>query len=296
MKQAETSGRGPASREPTHHRETTRDGVELSLVRFSGEVRGEAPVLLTHGTFSNAQVCAKLAAYLADHGFDCWIVEWRGHGQSQAGRGKPDFQHLADFDVPAGLAAVRRLTGNPHVFLAGHSGGGLVFLMHLARQPETRQHVKGLVTLASQATEAGRRWRDKARIASFAILNNVLGHVPGPAFGLGPENEWRGVMNQWFRWNWTQRWVGRDGFDYATALREIDVPALCLAGAGDRFIAPVLGCRRLFEALGSRDKRFVVCGTSDGFAEDYDHARIIASRAAGQEIWPLIAAWIRERA
>jgi len=292
----EGSTRAPALREPVHHRERTRDGVDLSLLRFSGEVRWETPVLLTHGTFSNAQVCAKLASFLADQGFDCWIVEWRGHGRSDAGRGRPDFEHLAAFDVLAGLDAVRRHTGKPRLFLAGHSGGGLVLLMHLARSPDTRKRVSGLITLASQATEAGRRWRDKATIAGFAVLNNALGRLPGPAFGLGPEDEWPGVMNQWFRWNWTRRWVGHDGFDYGAAVREIDVPALCLAGAGDRFIAPVPGCRRLFDALGSRDKRFVLCGTSDGFAEDYDHTRIIASRAAGQEIWPVIATWMRERA
>jgi pimeloyl-ACP methyl ester carboxylesterase len=295
-KTPDTAGRAGSLREAVLYRESTRDGVELSLLRFSGDVRWDTPVLLTHGTFSNAQVCARLASFLADQGFDCWIVEWRGHGRSQAGHTMPDFQHVADFDVPAGLDAVRRHTGKPHLFLAGHSGGGLVFLMHLARRPEARKQIKGLVTVASQATEAGRRWRDKATIASFAALNNLVGHLPGPAFGLGPENEWRGVMNQWFRWNWRRRWLGRDGFDYDAAVRKVAVPALCLAGAGDRFIAPVSGCRRLFDALGSQDKQFVVCGNAAGFAEDYDHRRIIASRAAGQEVWPVIATWMRDRA
>lgn len=285
-----------AFREPTRSRATTRDGVELSLLRFSGDVRCDTPVLLTHGTLSNAQVCVRLASFLADQGFDCWILEWRGHGQSAAGDASPDFQYLADVDVPAGLDAVRDATGKPNVFLVGHSGGGLVFLMHLARQPESRARVRGLVTLASQATEAGGTWRDKAKIAGFAVVNNVLGHLPGPMLGLGPENEWRGVMNQWFRWNWSRRWLARDGFDYAKALRDVDVPTLCLAGAGDRFIAPVRGCERLYDVLGSRDKQFVLCGTSAGFAEEYDHTRIIASRAAGQEIWPVILTWMRARA
>lgn len=296
FRQANGAARAPLLREPTHHCETTRDGVGLSLLRFAGDGRGDAPVLLTHGTFSNAQVCAKLASFLADQGFDCWILEWRGHGHSAPGNARPDFQYLADFDVPAGLDAVRRITGKAQVFLVGHSGGGLIFLMHLARQPESRARVRGLVTLASQATEAGATWRDKARIAAFATVNKVLGHLPGPMLGLGPENEWRGVMNQWFRWNWSRRWVARDGFDYAKALRDLDVPMLCLAGAGDRFIAPVRGCQRLYDVLGSRDKQFVVCGTSAGFAEEYDHTRIIASRAAGQEIWPVILAWMRARA
>jgi oxygen-independent coproporphyrinogen-3 oxidase len=277
------------------HRVITSDGVELSLLRFARNVQWNVPILLTHGTLSNALVCARLASSLADQGFDAWILEWRGHGQSARGDARPDFQYLADFDVPAGIAAVQQATQRKEIFLVGHSGGGLVFLMHLARQREKSAFVRGIVTIASQATEAGHTWRDKAKIASFAAVNNTLGHLPGPMLGLGPENEWREVMNQWFRWNLSRRWLARAEFDYAQALGEIDVPLLCLADAGDRFIAPVRGCLRLYETVGSRDKRFVLCGKSDGFSEDYDHTRIIASRAADQEIWPIISEWLRKR-
>ena len=287
---------GAGLTEAIRYREATRDGVELSLLRFTADIRWDPPVLLTHGTFSNAQVCGKLASFLASHGFDCWVVELRGHGQSQRGEGNPDFQHLADFDVPAALEAVRRRTGKSQAFLLGHSGGGLVFLMHLARNPRSREHVKGIVTLASQATEAGATAISRLKIVGLATINNVLGYLPGPALGLGPENELRGVMNQWFRWNWSRRWLGRDGFDYAEALAHVDVPALLLAGAGDRFIAPVRGCQSLYGFLGSRDKRLVVCGRSTGFAEDYGHTRLIASKAARQEIWAMILSWMRDRA
>jgi oxygen-independent coproporphyrinogen-3 oxidase len=167
--------------------------------------------------------------------------------------------------------------------------------MHLARTPESGKDVKGLVTLASQASEAGTTLTARAKILGFAAINNVLGYLPGPALGLGPEREYRGVMNQWFRWNLTRRWRGRDGFDYAEAVRHVEVPALILAGAGDRFIAPVHGCQKLYDLLGSPDKRLVVCGTATGFAEDYDHTRIIASRGARQEIWPVILGWVRDR-
>ena len=194
------------------------------------------------------------------------------------------------------LEAVRRWTGKSQTFLVGHSGGGLVFLMHLARNPESCKHVKGVVTLASQATEAGATLSSRIKIVGLAAINNLLGYLPGPALGLGPENEFQGVMNEWFRWNWSRRWLGRDGFDYAEALCHVDVPTLLLAGAGDRFIAPVRGCHRLYDLLGSRDKRLVICGMSTGFAEDYGHARIIASRAARQEIWPMILSWMRGRA
>lgn len=279
-----------------HYRELTKDGVELSLLRIAYDIRQDTPVLLTHGTFSNAQVCTRLARYLAENGFDCWILELRGHGRSEAGAVDPDFERFSEFDVPAALHAVRQKTKKEHLFWVGHSGGGLVLLMHLARHPEERAKVKGIVTLASQATEAGSTWAGRAKVALGALGNNLLGFAPGPPLRLGPENEFKGVMNQWFRWNWNGRWTGNDGFDYLEALGQVEVPALCFAGGGDHFIAPYRGCRRLYDALGSLDKRMALCAKSEGYGEDYSHSRIIASRRAQQEIWPTISEWLIKRA
>jgi oxygen-independent coproporphyrinogen-3 oxidase len=282
--------------ELTWYRELTSDSVELSLLRIYGEVWHDSPILLSHGTFSNAQTCTRLATYLAENGFDCWILELRGHGRSEVGPVHPDFEQFSELDVPAALRAVRQKTQNKQLFWVGHSGGGLVPLMHLARHPEACAQIKGIVTLASQATDAGVTWSGWAKIALSAVGNNVMGYAPGPLFKLGPENEFRGVMNQWFRWNWNGRWTGTDGFDYLEGLRRIEVPALCFAGGGDRFIAPYQGCRRLYSALGGLDKQMVFCAKSEGYGEDYSHARIITSSRAQQEIWPIISEWLVKRA
>ena len=273
----------------------TDDGVELALHRVSGAVWQGCPVLLTHGTFSNGQVCAGLAGFLADHGFDCWVLELRGHGQSERGHVNADFERFAMFDVPAGFQAVLRATGKEQVFLVAHSGGGLVFVMYLARNPEARERVRGLVTLASQATEAGATLRGRANATRIMLINNLAGPARRRLLGFGPEDEFRGVVNQWFRWNWRRRWLGNDGFDYLEAAKGITVPTLWFAGAADRYIAPVRGCRRIYEALGSSDKEFVECGKASGFSEDYDHTRIIASRPARHEIWPWILRWLLQR-
>lgn len=278
------------------YRELTTDRVALSLLRVYGEVRYSTPVVLSHGTFSNAQTCTRLALYLAGHGFDCWVLELRGHGRSEVGPVHPDFEQFSELDVPTALRAVRQHTRNAPLFWIGHSGGGLVPLMFLARHPETLAEVKGIVTLASQATDAGITWSGWAKIALSAAGNNLLGYAPGPLFKLGPENEFRGVMNQWFRWNWNGRWTGNDGFDYLKGLERINIPTLCLAGGGDRFIAPYQGCRRLYNALGGPDKQMVFCAKSEGYGEDYNHARIITSLRARREIWPTISEWLIRRA
>src|ERR1700746_2163677 len=77
---------------PTVHPVVTEDGITVALTRYAAEVRRPAPVVLTHGTFSNGGLCARLAAYLAQEGFDCWVLELRGHGASQRDGYRPDFE------------------------------------------------------------------------------------------------------------------------------------------------------------------------------------------------------------
>ncbi len=280
---------------PTRYRVKTTDSVELALTRFAGETTRPVPVVLTHGTFSNARICGRLAAYLAGYGFDCWVLELRGRGESQRKISNPTFEDFGLFDVPAALETVRAHTGRQRLFLVGHSGGGLAFLMHLARVPAVRANVVGLITLASQATDACTTLGGCLMVGFGWVAEAVLGYAPGRACRVGPENEPKGILRQWFRWNLTRRWTGSDGFDYLSALSELAMPVLCLAGTGDRYIAPVRGCRRLFNALGATDKEWVLCGKSGGFSEDYGHARIVASRAAEREIWPRISEWLVAR-
>jgi oxygen-independent coproporphyrinogen-3 oxidase len=277
------------------HRVLAEDGVALSLTRVVGDDGRGLPVVLTHGTFSNAGICARLAGYLAGHGFDCWILELRGHGASQRAVPAPSFEAFGRLDVPAALEAVRAHTAQP-VFLVGHSGGGLAFLMHLVRQPSARTDVRGVVLLGSQATEACATWRGRLFVAFGRLTDVTLGYTPGRALGLGPEDEPGGVLTEWYRWNRTRRWTGQDGVDYLTELGDLSVPALCVAGAGDRFIAPPAGCRRLYDALGSADKAWFLAARSEGFSEDFGHARLIASRAAQREIWPRVRDWLVARA
>src|SRR3989442_13823008 len=70
----------------------TDDGVELALHRVSGAVWQACPVLLTHGTFSNGQVCAGLAGVLAGQRIAWWGVWVPSHGQSVRGHANAYFE------------------------------------------------------------------------------------------------------------------------------------------------------------------------------------------------------------
>lgn len=279
--------------------ETTRDGASIAVHEVSRVGTFDQAVLTTHGTFSDAGICRRLARSFARAGFASYVLEWRGHGdsprESTRARGT-SLETIALYDVPAALDLVRRRSGKQRVLWVGHSGGGFLPMMLIAREPCVGERFDGIVGLATQTSYAGASIRSRVQIGAAAALTNVLGRAPGRALKLGPQDETPSVMNQWYRWNWTGNWIGRDGFDYERASRDLNVAVLLLAAHGDEFIAPPRACRAFFDSLGSADKTFIECGRATGFREDYTHSRIIASRSATQEVWPLVTDWLRARA
>lgn len=177
----------------------------------------------------------------------------------------------------------------------GHSGGGLAIAMYLARNPQRQRMLDGIVTMASQATDAGFNFRRRMTLRVARILVRLLRVAPGKALGLGPENESIPVMDQWLRWSLAGRWSGEDNFDYCENLGAIQIPSLSIAARADQFIAPVSGCEKMHNLLGGEDKTFMVFGKSEGYLEDYTHARLVSSRSASVDVWPVIGHWIIDR-
>jgi predicted alpha/beta hydrolase len=268
----------------------TADGLRLAVHRIGD--RGGIPVVLSHGTFSNRRSCMGLAAFLAKQGYECWVSEWRGHGASSCPDRPHSFDDVAMLDVPAIVGAVTSLSGREDIFWVGHSGGGLILLMWMARFPHlAARHIKGMVMLASQATGAAASRRRRAVILAIDCLLRWRKTAPGHWLGIGPEAESALLMRQWCRWNLMRSFCGLDGFNYETGVSGLNLPVLALAGAGDHFIAPASDCEALASRCGT-DVEFYICGKRQGFREDYTHNRLIASRNAGIEVWPLISNWL----
>jgi hypothetical protein len=48
------------------------------------------------------------------------------------------------------------------------------------------------------------------------------------------------------------------------------------------------------ESFGSASKRYVLCSQAQGFLEDYSHERLLLSKNAKNEIWPLLENWLHQ--
>lgn len=183
-----------------------------------------------------------LGKALGDRGINVAAFDLRGIGDSPVRASRDtDFGYhaLASEDLPAIIAAAReRFPGGP-LFLLGHSLGGQLSALYLARG---RHEVRGLVLVATSSVYY-RGWSGARQIGVLgftqiaALLANVLGHFPGAKIGFGGR-EARSVVGDWARLARSGRLAPKGAdMDYEAALARVELPILAVSIAGDR-LAP----------------------------------------------------------
>jgi pimeloyl-ACP methyl ester carboxylesterase len=277
--------------------------VELAVTRLgqvnAPDVRG-APVILLHGSFSNRRFWYSpkgigLGAYLARAGFDVWIPEMRGHGLSARNEA---YRHnrvadYARYDLPAIAAFVCEQTGQvPHWI--GHSLGGTTLAAALGGHYLDAGQVASAALFGSQVSRTYWPLKVPPLQWSTRLLLKRFEHVSGPRFKRGPEDEPMGVLLESMRWHGLFGRFGDKKDDWWSGLRHVQVPLLCVAGAGDHQ-DPEWACRELFEQMGSEQKAFWCLGRQEGFSEDFGHVQMLVSKAAQAQVWPKVAEWLNRQ-
>ena len=278
------------------------DGVELRLRRAEPVVtqRRCPPVLMVHGTFSNASFFLGggnrgMARFLAARGIDAWVAELRGHSRSgDAAHGQSwDFEHWIRHDAPTLIRSVLEATGSRSLIWLGHSAGGAIGVAYAGLGAALSDAIAGLIMIATPAPGRPGAWHVPLAAIGYGITR-VVGHFPARALRIGPADEHGAILQQWMGWNLSRRWSGTNETDFMANAGRIHAPALALAGSGD-IVAPPAACRRLLDALGSADRTMVVCGRRAGFSRRYTHNRLVVSNDARQEVWPVITDWLEQR-
>jgi alpha-beta hydrolase superfamily lysophospholipase len=298
----------------------------------SGAKASRGAVLLVHGYGQNRYVwhlpARSFSNYLATEGFDVFNLDLRGHGRSRHLGARPP-RDLADYvrdDVPAAVAAVRRISGHERVFLVGHSLGGLI---SYAAAPALGDQVAGIVTLGSPyhftrgsrflslfgsamlaldrrlSLGDGLHFKDAGeimRLARVFIESPVFplpirGHAPGAIeprvlgqhMSLAMDRGSLAVMRNLFIRAAEARASGhRLGvlYGFAAAFEALDLPLLVIAGSEDG-LAPPESVRPAYERSCSPDKTYRVFPNG--------HIDIVVGKDAPTTIWPLISDWMRGR-
>jgi pimeloyl-ACP methyl ester carboxylesterase len=281
-------------------RATAADGTEIALHRVPGALPGGVPVLLAPGTFSTRMFWLGHQAQgfgfaLARVGFDPWVVELRGHGQS-ARPARWTMDDWIRFDAPAAIELVLRETGSEHFFWVGHSAGGVVGAAFAGSGHPLAERIRGTVLLGAPGPAGLHGFRRLGAWATMLATGAVPTlRLPGRALRLGPEHEPGGLIRDWMHWNISGCWRGGAGHDYLAGLQHARHAVLAVAGSGDRLLAPPIAVEDLLHRFGSTDRTLIVAGRSTGYSVDYGHPGLVIGRPAREEIWPRVVGWLRER-
>lgn len=266
-------------------------GGRVALHRYKPANPVGVPVVVAHGTLSNQFAVEHLGIFLSEQGFDTWLLEWGGHGQAKPAHRKQNFEYPALNDLPVAIDFIVHQSGHSQMHWTSHSGGGLLALMLLARQPERTRQIRSLSLIGAQVTDAAPNLKEKIRVAALGTFTRLFGCTPQKLVPIGPEGEPTLLLLQWCKWNLSGRWKGADGFDYLAALKNVSVPSLVIAGGRDA-VAPIKGCKRIYDALGG-PKIWHECAVRQGFSKDFSHSQMIRGQAAKSEIFPLLHRFIQ---
>lgn len=320
--------------EDERHTARTADGWNLALYRYRPRAAARPlPVLCGHGMAGTHLIYDlhpdySLARHLAGQGFDTWLVDLRGRGDSWPDGG-PDaglqwtFDDFAARDLPAAVRRVCALGGADEVLYVGMEMSGQA--LYAAAVLGTAAGVRAAVTCGSpvrtpatalvpgvtSAPKARRKGRVPFRAgarfagpvlayAGAAVLEssfrrcNVDPLVAARYFRNGIPDEATALVDQFGAWIARGAMTSADGaVDYAARLGEVRLPLLLLAAAKD-LQRPPEAVEEALPLFGSADKRVVRVGTAAGFSVDYGHDDLLAGRAAPKEVFPLIASWLAE--
>lgn len=273
------------------HKITTSDGQKLAVWHLAPKEDTKKHILLIHGTFSNRSAFTGLVQYLLSHGYQCWVLEWRGHGESETSKEPYDMETVARYDIPAVFDFLTS-KGVKRVDCVTHSGGGLSLAIFLTESFAEHKLINSITMFACQAFGSDQRKRNYIKVFLGKYVSKALGYVPGKFAGVVGENESFYMMEQWFAWNLSGRFISREGENIAEKMAQVKIPVFAICAEGDTHIAPPSGCLAFLNCFQNPKNKYLVCGETTGFSENFNHSRILQSRNAKTEVWPIVLDWI----
>ncbi|WP_199742814.1 alpha/beta hydrolase family protein [Nocardia stercoris] len=186
-----------------------------------------------------ARYYGRFAEALCDAGRAVAVADLRGTGASTPPAGRESGYGYADLadDLGAVLETVAEHRTGRRTFLLGHSLGGQICLMHLARSG--RDDVDGLVLVASGMPHwrayGSQGWQAHLLRTMVQAGSGILGYWPGWGFG-GRQSA--GVMRDWAHTSWTGEFP--PALEVTGRLADITLPTLVLTVDGDTFTPPAV--------------------------------------------------------
>jgi predicted alpha/beta hydrolase len=263
---------------------------------------------MLHGAIENGKIFYSKSGkgfgpFLANKGFDVFIADIRGKGESTPKVSKKlnhSQTELITLDVPKSLDKIKEITGKDEFHFVSHSWGGVILYAFLARFHKQYK-------IKSQVMFAGKRRISvisPKRILHADIIWNLYGKLSGALLGyipfkyskIGSENEPKTMFKQMNKWVYSKDWVDmEDDFDYSKALHKIDLPpTLHLTGIKDDVLGNPIDVELLRKEAGEhQESELSILGKNYGNQHDYDHINILTHPLAKEDHFITAYEWIK---
>ena len=283
---------------------TTKDHWPLTLEVIEAPGRAIGVALCGHAMMCDRRTLDRprgsgLGSTIAEAGFETWLLDLRGHGDSGHARGEADRVRYDDFvlyDIPTAVRTVQSHHPGLPVVVVGHSLAAHTTLAALSVDPTLP--VRAVVSLAGNVwlpctePDLARRLKKRAILEIWAAVARILGRFPARRLRVGTEDVSLPTIRQFTDFARTDRWGSLDGrYDYRAGLADIVAPILNVTSRGDHLMCRP-ECARAFLAPARKVTERVV-GDHPGDPQGIDHMGVVTdSRMAG--IWREVARWMAE--
>jgi len=283
----------------------SQDGHQLHL-RHIWQKSGGTPIFMLHGAIENGLIFYTkkgkgLACYLAEQGFDVYVADLRGRGESKpkidADAVHGQFEAITQ-DIPCFLNYITETT-KKKVHLIAHSWGGVLLASTLARMPQLAGTIlsktcfgtKRMVTVKSleKLFKVNIVWNNLA-----GKLAKRKGFLDAKKHKIGSDNETKQSLADSVAWVKKSDWHDlKDGFDYFKAAKSVDWPPTWhLTGCKDKVLGHAIDVN-VFIGESNPQAKFTLLSKSSGNKENYDHINILTHRSAVNDHFPLLVKWLK---
>lgn len=279
---------------------------KVALHRFC-QINPGIPVLLMHGSIENGKIFFTkngkgLAPFLCQNGYDVYIPDMRGKGESEPKVDASNKHSQTDqitIDIPAYLERIEKLRPFTQIHFGAHSWGGVLLLAYLARHEDNR--IRSLVFFGVKRKIGIRSIRKYflidlgwKRLGQIAVRKK--GYFPAKDWKIGADNEPENFYRETNNWLTNDQWVdANDNFNYGSTLRNTSLPPiLSIVGIRDRVLGHYSDAQMLLNEIGSTENsKLLIIGKKYGNKLNYGHIDMLTNSKAPDDHFQEAVNWFK---
>ncbi|WP_091979818.1 alpha/beta fold hydrolase [Pseudoalteromonas denitrificans] len=281
----------------------------LHLRHIFHEQKPGPAIFFLHGAIENGKIFYSnknrgLAPFLANQGFNCFVADLRGRGES-----KPNINADSDYgqneaiieDIPIFLNKIKEFTGEAPQYWIAHSWGGVLMNSYLARYPEAISSIKACVYFGSKRSLYNKHPEKlfKANLLWYFLAPKIVkkkGFLPAKKLGWGSDDETAKSLQHSVAWAKIAPWIDPlDKFDYGDAISNLSLPPILhIAAVKDKALAQTIDIQKFIDESGKGEQKMNLYGKKYGHGHNYDHINMLTHPKAHDDQFLDVMAWFKK--